>query len=179
MKKRRTGWAQESTSLSVSTQHAHFSIAFEILQNQSGVRRDPAWGRAAWGHATMCQGSPVTRGKAEFGDSLQGCKQQCLHPRGPERWGGWEQGTAIRGHRCTDLTDLIRSQSSGLGASYLYWTGFSFTYWRSKGKGEAGLPQPQSPEHSPTMQPETPTHPGTLWALSLDRFLLFQSYFTH
>lgn len=66
----------------MSTQHAHFSIAFEILQNQSGVKRDPAWG-----HATVRQGSPVTRGKAEFGDSLQGCKQQCLHPRGPD-WGG-------------------------------------------------------------------------------------------
>lgn len=42
MKKRRTGWAQEFPSLSVSIQHAHFSIAFEILRNQSGVRRDRA-----------------------------------------------------------------------------------------------------------------------------------------
>jgi len=55
----RTGWAQESTSPSVRIQHAHFSIAFEILRNRTrraSVRQDASL------H------SPVTRGKAECGD---------------------------------------------------------------------------------------------------------------
>lgn len=57
MKKQRRGWAQ-SSSLSVMIQHAHFSIASEILQNQTRearVRRDPAGDKlpdvgAAQGH---------------------------------------------------------------------------------------------------------------------------------
>lgn len=58
------GWAQESSS-SVSIQHAHFSIASEILRNQTGgarVRRDPA--------VDTPLGQLVTSGKAEVGDSL-------------------------------------------------------------------------------------------------------------
>lgn len=93
-----------------------------------------------WGHIAMCRGSPVTRGKARqsLGTRCREASSDACIPWS-QPWG--KEGLAIQGHRCTHLTDLIRSQSSGLGASYLYWAGFSFTYCRSKGEGEAGLPQ--------------------------------------
>lgn len=122
------GWAQESTSPSVSIQHAHFSIAFEILRNQTGgarVRRDPAGDMLP--HGGQGRGA-----RQSLGTRCRDASSDARIPQG-QLWG--QQGTALQGHRCTDLTDLIRSQSSGLGASYLYWTSFSFTYCRSEGGG--------------------------------------------
>lgn len=58
------GWAQESSS-SLSIQHAHFSIACEILQNQTGKSQGEK--KPSCGHTV---GKLVLRVKAEIGDSL-------------------------------------------------------------------------------------------------------------
>lgn len=61
----------------------------------------------------------------------------------------------------TDLTDLICSQSSGLGGSYLYWSGCFFTYCRSKGEVEASLPKTQPPTNA-AQDPDPPReNPGS------------------